>query len=146
MDIQGERTLNAPRPLVWESLFDTEVLARSVPGCESVVRESDSLYRITTVLAIGPLKARFAGTLTIANLEAPERCTLLFEGQGGAAGMAKGSARVQLEEADEGTRLCYTADAQISGKLAQVGNRLVEAAAKKLSGVFFERFETVVAT
>lgn len=146
MDIRGERVLNVPRAVVWASLFDTEVLLQSVPGCESVVRESDLLYRITTVLAIGPLKARFAGTLTIAQAQAPAGCKLVFQGQGGAAGMAQGTALVRLEDVDQGTLLTYIADAQISGKLAQVGSRLIESVAKKLSSVFFERFETAVSS
>ncbi len=146
MDIRGERVLNVPRAVVWASLFDTEVLLQSVPGCESVVRESDLLYRITTVLVIGPLKARFAGTLTIAQAQAPTGCKLVFQGQGGAAGMAQGTALVRLEDVDQGTLLTYIADAQISGKLAQVGSRLIESVAKKLSSVFFERFETAVSS
>jgi carbon monoxide dehydrogenase subunit G len=144
MDIQGERVLNAPRDVVWASLFDTDVLQQSVPGCESVVRESDSVYRITTVLVIGPLKARFAGTLTIADAQAPDACTLVFQGQGGSVGMAKGTAVVRLTQVEQGTLLSYSADAQISGKLAQVGNRLIESVAKKLSGAFFEKFEAAV--
>lgn len=144
MDIRGERALNVPRQIVWDSLFDTAVLQQSVPGCESVVRESESVYRITTVLVIGPLKARFAGTLTIADAQAPDACTLLFQGQGGAAGMAKGTAVVRLEASGEGTLLSYTAEAQISGKLAQVGSRLIETVAKKLSAVFFDNFEAAV--
>jgi hypothetical protein len=144
MDIRGERVLNASRPVVWASLFDAGVLQQSVPGCESVVRESESVYRITTVLAIGPLKARFAGTLAIAEAEAPGGCKLVFQGQGGAAGMAQGTALVRLVETEQGTLLSYSADAQISGKLAQVGSRLIETVAKKLSGVFFEKFESAV--
>lgn len=141
MDIRGERVLNVPRQSVWGSLFDTAVLQQSVPGCESVVREIESVYRITTVVVIGPVKARFAGTLTIAHAQAPEACTLLFQGQGGAAGMAKGTAAVRLEARGEDTLLSYTAEAQISGKLAQVGSRMIETVAKKLSAVFFDDFE-----
>jgi uncharacterized protein len=144
MDIRGERLLAVHRQIVWDSLFDPAVLQQAVPGCESVVRESDTLYRITTVLAIGPLKARFIGTLAIAEAQGPQSCTLLFQGQGGAAGMAKGSAAVRLESAGEGTMLSYTSDAQISGKLAQVGSRLIETVAKKLSGVFFDNFEAAI--
>ncbi|MDO8300084.1 CoxG family protein [Lacisediminimonas sp.] len=144
MDINGERTLPVSREIVWDSLFDTDVLMASVPGCQSVVRESDTLYRVTTVLTIGPLKAKFNGTLTIADAQAPEACTLLFEGQGGAVGMAKGSAKVTLETVEGGTKLVYKADSQISGKLAQVGSRLIESVAKKLSAVFFDKFEEAV--
>lgn len=145
MDIQGERVLAVPRAVVWDSLFDTTVLQQAVPGCESAVRESDTVYRIVTVVAIGPLKVRFNGTLTIADAQAPEACTLQFQGQGGAAGMAKGSAQVRLQEVPEGTLLVYSADAQISGKLAQVGSRLIEGVAKKLAGVFFDNFEAAIA-
>lgn len=144
MDINGERLLPVSRAIVWDSLFDTDILMASVPGCQSVEKESDTLYRVTTVLTIGPLKAKFNGTLTIADAQAPDACTLLFEGQGGAVGMAKGSAKVFLEDAEGGTKLTYKADSQISGKLAQVGSRLIESVAKKLSGVFFDKFEEAV--
>lgn len=145
MDIRGERALNVPHQVVWDSLFDPAVLQQSVPGCESVVRESETVYRVTTVLAIGPLKAKFVGTLTITEPDAPAGCTLLFQGQGGAAGMAKGTAVVRLAPEGAGTVLSYAAEAQISGKLAQVGSRLIEAVAKKLSGVFFDNFEAAIA-
>ena len=144
MDINGERTLPVSREVVWESLFDTDILMASVPGCQSVEKASDTLYKVTTVLTIGPLKAKFNGTLTIADAQAPATCTLLFEGQGGAVGMAKGSAQVMLDEVEGGTKLTYKADSQISGKLAQVGSRLIESVAKKLSGVFFDKFEAAV--
>ena len=96
MDIAGDRRLLASRNLVWLSLFDTALLSQCIPGCELVVRESESVFKVTTLLSIGPLKARFAGTLSIADAEVPQCCTLLFDGQGGAAGMAKGSAKVVL--------------------------------------------------
>lgn len=144
MDITGDRLLLAHRSLVWSSLFDSALLSQCIPGCESVVRESDTVFKVTTVLSIGPLKARFSGTLSIADAQAPQRCTLLFDGQGGAAGMAKGSAKVVLTEVDGGTQLSYSANVQISGKLAQVGSRLVDSVAKKLSGMFFDKFEAVV--
>ncbi|MDB5796998.1 MAG: carbon monoxide dehydrogenase [Paucimonas sp.] len=144
MDINGERLLPASREATWDCLFDTDILMASVPGAQSVVKESDTLYRVVTVLTIGPLKAKFNGTLTIADAQAPQTCTLQFEGQGGAVGMAKGSAKVALEEVEGGTKLTYTANAQISGKLAQVGSRLIDSVAKKLSGVFFDKFEEAV--
>jgi carbon monoxide dehydrogenase subunit G len=110
-----------------------------------VERESESVFKVTTLLSIGPLKARFSGTLSIADAEAPQCCTLLFDGQGGAAGMAKGSAKVVLTEVDGGTQLSYSAQVNISGKLAQVGSRLVDSVAKKLSIMFFDKFEAAVA-
>ena len=98
-----------------------------------------------TVMAIGPLKARFAGSLTIADADPPHRCTLLFEGVGGAAGVAKGAADIVLVDTGNGTRLTYEAEAQISGKLAQVGARLIDGVARKLAAEFFDRFEAAVA-
>jgi carbon monoxide dehydrogenase subunit G len=145
MDIIGDRLLLAPRNLVWRSLFDAALLSQCIPGCEMVERESESVFKVTTLLTIGPLKARFSGTLSIADAEAPQCCTLLFDGQGGAAGMAKGSAKVVLTEVDGGTQLSYSAQVNISGKLAQVGSRLVDSVAKKLSIMFFDKFEAAVA-
>lgn len=145
MDITGERLLLAPRNLVWQSLFDTALLTQCIPGCESVVHESDSIFKVTMVLSIGPLKARFAGTLSIVDSQAPQCCTLLFDGQGGAAGIAKGSANVILTEVDGNTKLSYSAQVQISGKLAQVGSRLIDSVTKKLSAIFFDKFEASVA-
>lgn len=144
MEIRGERIIAVTRVVAWASLFDPGILLASVPGAQSVEKESESLYRVVTVLAIGPLKAKFNGTLRIADADAPNSCTLHFEGQGGAVGMAKGSASVRLEEEAGVTRLTYIADAQISGKLAQVGSRLIDSVAKKMSAVFFDKFEQAV--
>lgn len=144
MEITGERTVAVAVDTVWNSLFRPDVLKESIPGCESVLMESSTLYQITTSISIGPIKARFQGTLAIADAQAPFECTLVFEGRGGSVGMAKGTAKVQLAEVPEGSRLSYVADAQISGKLAQVGSRLIESVARKLSAVFFEKFERSV--
>jgi carbon monoxide dehydrogenase subunit G len=146
MKITGERVLAVPVEVVWASLFDTEILRQCIPGCESITRDSDTLYQATTVMSIGPLRARFAGTLEIADARQPAACTLVFEGSGGAAGLAKGRAEVSLETVEGGTKLVYSADAQIAGKLAQVGARLIDSVAKKLSAEFFDKFETAVAT
>ncbi|MGV3655462.1 MAG: CoxG family protein, partial [Noviherbaspirillum sp.] len=121
MKITGERTLAVPIDMVWASLFDPAILQQCIPGCESVTRESESLYKAVTVVSIGPLRARFTGSLTIADAHPPHACTLAFEGMGGAVGIARGSAQVSLREAGGDTVLSYEADTQISGKLAQVG-------------------------
>ncbi len=150
MKITGERALEVPRGEVWTSLFDPNILQQCIPGCESVEREGDSSYTAVTVLTIGPLKAKFKGSLKIADIVEGESCTLIFEGTGGAAGMARGTAAVQLREASDddkdGTQtvLSYDADTQISGKLAQVGARLIQAVARKLSNSFFDQFEATL--
>lgn len=144
MKITGERVLGVPPETVWTCLFDPEILRACIPGCESVTHESEGRYKAVTVMAIGPLKARFAGMLAIANATPPTQCTLVFEGAGGAAGMAKGTAEVSLQETEGGTRLVYEANAQISGKLAQVGARLIDGVARKLSAEFFDKFEAAV--
>lgn len=144
MNITGERQLAVDRQAAWESLFDPAILRQCIPGCESVEREDETRYRAVVVMAIGPVKARFSGTFTIADAQAPVRCRLVFEGSGGAAGLAKGGADVVLDPADGGTRLAYDAQAQVAGKLAQVGARLIEGVARKLAGEFFDRFETAV--
>ncbi|GAA4322361.1 carbon monoxide dehydrogenase subunit G [Pigmentiphaga soli] len=145
MKITGERVLAVPVQRVWDKLFDPETLKRCIPGCESVEKEGDALYKAVVAMAIGPLRARFAGKLQIHDAEAPVRCRLVFEGSGGAVGFAKGSVDVSLAEAEAGTRLAYEADTQIAGKLAQVGARLIDSVAKKLAGEFFDRFEETVA-
>lgn len=144
MKITGERVLTVPLEVVWAGLFDPVILQQCIPGCESVVKESDALYKAVTVMSIGPLRARFSGTLAIADAQPPVSCTLVFEGAGGTAGMAKGTAEVSLEATEDGTKLSYVADAQIAGKLAQVGARLIDSVAKKLAGAFFDKFETAV--
>ncbi len=144
MKITGERVLAVPIEVVWTSLFDPAILAVCIPGCESVEQEEDDLYKAVTVMSIGPLRARFSGTLAIADAEPPTSCKLIFEGAGGPAGLAKGSAEVQLESVQEGTKLAYIADTQISGKLAQIGARLIDSVAKKLAAEFFDRFEVAV--
>jgi carbon monoxide dehydrogenase subunit G len=144
MKITGERTLAVPIDMAWASLFDPAILQQCIPGCESVTQESEALYKAVTVVSIGPLRARFTGSLTIADAQPPRACTLVFEGMGGAVGVARGSAQVSLREAGGGTVLSYEADTQISGKLAQVGSRLIDSVARKLSADFFDKFETAV--
>ncbi len=144
MNIMGERLLEAPIDTVWNSLFDPAVLVLCIPGCESLVLDEDGRYLATTVIAIGPLKAKFTGHLDITDIVDESGCTLHFEGAGGAAGMAKGEAQVQVVATSEGTLLTYEANTKISGKLAQVGARLIDGVAKKLAAKFFDRFEEAV--
>jgi carbon monoxide dehydrogenase subunit G len=145
MNISGEYTLTAAPETVWAALLDPEVLRTCIPGGEEVVATGERAYSIRMTSAIGPLKARMAGTLSIVDAAPPHSCTLMFEGSGGGIGFAKGSSSVELAAQDGGgTLLSYTADTQINGKLAQLGSRLIGSVAKKLSGEFFDRFEATM--
>lgn len=143
MELTGQRLLPVPRERVWAALLDPDTLRAAIPGCESVVAEGEGRYIATVVAAIGPVKARFKGKLQQQDLQPPSRYALVFEGDGGMAGFSKGTAAVELAEAEvdgaAGTCLQYTAQAQIGGRLAQIGSRLIDATAAKLSGQFFER-------
>jgi carbon monoxide dehydrogenase subunit G len=145
MKMSGEKILNAPQAKVWAALNDTEVLRQSIPGCESFQKQPDDSYKATVAAKIGPVQARFNGTVRLSELDPPNGYTISGEGSGGAAGSAKGSARVRLARADGGTRLTWTADAQISGKLAQIGSRLIESTANHMAGQFFNRFGQIIA-
>lgn len=142
MNITGERTITAPQLAVWEALNDPDILRSCIPGCDEMERVSDTEYRLGMLAVVGPVKARFTGKLLLSDIVAPERYALRFEGSGGAAGFGKGLANVRLS-ADAGTQtqLSYTADAQIGGKIAQVGSRLVDGIARKIAEEFFTRFE-----
>jgi len=144
MKMTGEQLLDTSVEVAWSKLFDPDVLMACIPGCESLEIDEDGRYQATVVMAIGPLKAKFAGHLEITDVVEPHSCTLHFEGAGGAAGMAKGIAHVQLNETEDGVLLNYEADTKITGKLAQVGSRLIDSVAKKLATEFFKRFETSV--
>ncbi|VWX57764.1 Carbon monoxide dehydrogenase [Burkholderiales bacterium 8X] len=145
MEIVGERVLGAPIEVVWRGLFDPEVLKQCIPGGEEVSMTGEGSYAIRMTTAIGPMKARMSGKLNILDSVPPESCTLSFEGNGGAIGFAKGSSTVVLTAEGDATRLNYAAQTQISGKLAQLGSRLIDGVAKKLSTEFFDRFESAVA-
>lgn len=141
MDMMGEVTIPAPRAKVWAALNDTEFLKSSIPGCESMERDGDTSFIAKVVAKIGPVKASFTGKVTLSDIDPPHGYTLSGEGQGGAAGFAKGSAKVKLTEQDPNTTLlAYTVSAQVGGKLAQIGSRLVDGAAKKIADDFFIRF------
>ena len=144
MELKGERRLPVPREEAWRALNDPERLRAAIPGCEAIERTGDNAYRVAIVAALGPVRAKFNGTLKLEDVVPPERYTLRFEGQGGAAGFAKGAARVTLADEGAGTLLGYTVDAQVGGRLAQVGNRLIDSAALKLADDFFAAFEKEV--
>lgn len=142
MDILGQQLIAAPRQRVWDALNDPVILKASLPGCESVERITPEEFRVVIKTAIGPLKARFQGSLKLTEALPPASCVMQFEGQGGAVGFGKGTATVTLKEAPEGTELSYEAKAQIGGKLAQVGSRLIDSVAKKMADDFFKAFQT----
>ena len=142
MDLTGDYRIPAPRETVWAALNDPEILRVCIPGCQELDKTSDTEFVARVVAKIGPVKAAFGGKVTLSNLDPPNGYTISGEGQGGAAGFAKGGAKVQLEAVDGGaaTVLHYAADAQIGGKLAQIGSRLVEGTARKLADEFFAAF------
>jgi uncharacterized protein len=142
MDLTGDYRIPAPRETVWAALNNPEILKVCIPGCEELNKTSDTEFVARVVAKIGPVKAGFGGKVTLSDLDPPNGYTITGEGQGGAAGFAKGGAKVRLEPVDggEATVLHYAADAQIGGKLAQIGSRLVEGTAKKLADEFFAAF------
>lgn len=142
MDLTGNYRIPAPREAVWAALNNPDVLKVCIPGCEELKKASDSEFIARVVARIGPVKAAFNGKVTLSDLDPPSGYTITGEGQGGAAGFAKGGAKVRLEPVDGGaaTVLHYAADAQIGGKLAQIGSRLVEGTARKLADEFFAAF------
>ena len=144
MDMQGSRPLHVTQQQAWDALNDPEVLKACIPGCDKVERTGDDKYAIGMALKIGPVSARFAGNITLSDVRAPESYTIGFEGQGGAAGHGKGAAQVSLtpdEDAARGCLLAYTVTAQVGGKVAQLGQRLVDGAAKSIAESFFKKFE-----
>lgn len=146
MELKGERTLPADRDIAWAALTDVEVLKLCVPGCESITATDLNTYEIVLTAAIGPVKSRFRGRLAMTDIDAPNAYTLAFDGSGGAAGFARGTARVTLQEkSSHETLLTYVAEAQVGGKLAQVGSRLIDAAAGATADKFFEAFSAQVA-
>jgi hypothetical protein len=145
MEMTGSQLIPLPQQRVWEALNDPEVLKACIPGCESIEKVSDTEYKVAMTAAVGPVKARFAGKLLLADLSPPNAYSLHFEGSGGAAGFGKGNAQVKLAPDGETTRLSYTAKATVGGKLAQVGSRLIDGVAKKMADDFFTKFNQTVA-
>ena len=145
MELTESYKLPVPQQRAWEALNDTEILRASIPGCESIEPDGENAYVVSMSASVGPVKARFKGRMLLTDIDAPHTYTIVFEGQGGAAGFGKGNAHVTLEpDGDEATTLAYTANAQVGGKLAQIGSRLVDGAARKIAGEFFKRFSAQV--
>jgi carbon monoxide dehydrogenase subunit G len=146
MDMTGDYLISAPRQAVWDALNDLAVLKQAIPGCESIEWISPTQIDAMVTAKIGPVKASFKGLITLSDLDPPKSYYIRGEGKGGAAGFAKGGAKVRLEEDAQGTRLIYTVDASVGGKIAQVGGRLITSAAKKLADEFFARLGAIAAT
>ena len=141
MDIQGQYRIQAPRDVVWAALNDPEVLKRCIPGCKELEQRSPTELAAKVALKVGPISATFTGAVTLEDLDPPAGYTIVGQGQGGAAGFAKGRAKVDLAEVSEGeTDLSYTAKADVGGKLATLGSRLIQATSKKLADEFFSAF------
>ncbi len=140
MDMTGEYRIAVPRDVVWAALNDAEVLKTCIPGCEELEKTSDTTMEAKVVQKIGPVKAKFSGAIELVNIKAPASYTIIGEGKGGVAGFAKGSADVVLTEEADNTVLSFTAHAQVGGKLAQLGSRLIDSTAKKLANKFFDNF------
>ncbi|HEY4065552.1 MAG TPA: carbon monoxide dehydrogenase subunit G [Burkholderiaceae bacterium] len=142
MELQGERLIPATVPATWAALNDPEVLKACINGCESVERSGENAFSAVVALKVGPVSARFKGTLQMTNVQAPNGYTINFDGQGGVAGFGKGSADVALTAQGEAqTLLKYSARATVGGKMAQIGSRLIDATAAKITEDFFKAFE-----
>jgi carbon monoxide dehydrogenase subunit G len=145
MQMSDECQIAAARPVVWAALFDPEVLKACVPGCQELTGNATEGYEATVVQKVGPVKATFKGTVTMSDVVEGESCTLSGEGKGGAAGFAKGDARVQLSDGPDGsTVLRYEVDAKVGGKLAQLGSRIVDGFARRMAAEFFTRFQAEI--
>jgi hypothetical protein len=144
MDMTGERRIPAPRQIVWEALNNTEVLKASIPGCESLEKLDNDQMKATAAVKVGPISARFNGKVQLSDIDPPNGYRISGEGQGGVAGFAKGGANVSLADDGADTLLSYTVNAQVGGKLAQLGGRLIDATAKQMADAFFDRFSAQV--
>lgn len=144
MEMTGEHLVPASRAAVWEALNDADVLRQCIPGCTALDKVSDTELLGKSVLKIGPIKATFSGRVLLSDISPEQGYTISGEGQGGVAGFAKGGAQVWLEDADDATKMSYRAKADIGGKLAQLGSRLIDSTAKKLADEFFQKFVAVV--
>ncbi|SDR18566.1 carbon monoxide dehydrogenase subunit G [Pseudovibrio sp. Tun.PSC04-5.I4] len=142
MEMSGEQLISASREKVWEALNDPELLKKCIPGCDSLEKISDTEMTATVTAKVGPVKAKFKGEVTLSDLNPPNSYKISGEGKGGVAGFAKGSADVTLSESGDGTLLNYQVNAKVGGKLAQLGNRLIDSTAKKLAGEFFSNLNT----
>jgi carbon monoxide dehydrogenase subunit G len=145
MNMEGQETIQAPVEKVWQALNDADVLKACIPGCESLEKKSDTEFAATVSLKVGPIKARFQGAVELKNLNPPHSYTIEGEGKGGIAGFAKGGADVALTaDGASATVLKYTVKADVGGKIAQLGSRLIDSTSKKLAGQFFDTFNKTV--
>jgi carbon monoxide dehydrogenase subunit G len=145
MEMTGEFRIPAPRQRVWEALNDPEILKQSIPGCQTLEKVSDTEFNGKVVASVGPVRATFGGKVRLSDLDPPQSYTISGEGSGGVAGFAKGGAKVNLAEDGGATVLHYEVQAQVGGKLAQVGSRLIDGVARKMANDFFGRFAAAVA-
>lgn len=146
MNLTGTRELAADRQTVWDALLDRDVLMQCVPGCTEMTGTPEDGFEATVVQKVGPVKATFKGKVTFSDIKPTEQLTLSGEGKGGAAGFAKGGAKVHLSDMDDGgTRLDYEVEANVGGKLAQLGSRIIDSFAGKMANQFFQTFQDVVA-
>lgn len=146
MKMSGTREIAAPQAEVWQKLNDVEVLKRCIPGCESLERSGENDLKATVAVKIGPVSARFNGAVTLSDLDPPNGYRISGSGSGGVAGSAKGGANVRLKPGAAGTELAYDVDADVAGKIAQLGGRLIDATAASLANQFFDRFANEFAT
>ena len=145
MELKGSFDLTAPKQEVWDALNDAEVLKGCIPGCEEIEKTSDTSFSAKVTAKVGPVKAKFTGDVTLSDLDPPNAYKISGEGKGGAAGFAKGGAHVSLKNNEKGgTTLTYVVTAQVGGKLAQIGSRLIDSTAKKMAREFFETFGKMV--
>lgn len=140
MEMTGEQLITLAQDDTWRALNDTAVLKACIPGCDSIEQVSDTEFNLVMTAKVGPVSAKFKGKMTLTDVDPPNAYTLVFEGQGGVAGFAKGQASVTLTPEDDATRLGYSVKAMIGGKLAQVGARLIDGVAKKMADQFFVNF------
>jgi len=145
MDMSGEYRILAPREAVWKALNDPEILKQCIAGCEEMEKRSDTEFVAKVTARVGPVRAKFGGAVTLSDIDPPNGYTITGEGTGGAAGFAKGGARVELVADGDATLLKYTVDATVGGKLAQIGSRLIDSTAKKYANDFFSCFAEKVA-
>ncbi len=141
MEMRGAQEIDAPISQVWKALNDEHVLKQCIPDCEEIVRESENVLTAKMHMKIGPVSARFSGRVELSDIDAPCSCRMLFQGQGGPAGFAKGEAAVRLQENSGKTTITYDAKASVGGKLAQIGSRLIDSTAKKIADQFFLNFK-----
>jgi len=144
MSMQGAVVLPADRAAVWAALNDPEVLKACIPGCQELEKVSDMEFRATAKISVGPVKATFKGNVMLTDLVPPDSYTISGEGQGGVAGWAKGGAKVRLEDVEGGTNLVYDVEANVGGKIAQLGGRLINGVAKKYADEFFTNFAKIL--